>query len=240
MARKSKDAFRTISEVSYWLNTPAHVLRFWEGKFAHIKPIKRAGGRRYYRTRDMELLGGIKILLHVEGLSIKEVQERMKINGPKSIAALSPNVNEVFVTPSPSDPSDQIGETSAPVTAKVIPLPRKEAEFSQDTSSLGGETTMEHAVQTSFIEDTAPQTPSQEAKPTAQAPSKKPKQKSPSDILPGQLSLFEGQAGDTEAAPDLTMEHVAKLMTATSVASEKRQELQALQQKLAQLLERAA
>ncbi len=57
---KSAEAFRTISEVAEWLETPAHVLRFWESKFAQVKPVKRAGGRRYYRPADMELLGGIK------------------------------------------------------------------------------------------------------------------------------------------------------------------------------------
>ena len=61
---KSADAFRTISEVADWLEVPAHVLRFWESKFSQVKPVKRAGGRRYYRPADMRLLAGIKILLH--------------------------------------------------------------------------------------------------------------------------------------------------------------------------------
>ncbi|MFU8777441.1 MAG: MerR family transcriptional regulator, partial [Roseovarius sp.] len=61
---KAADAFRTISEVADWLDVPAHVLRFWESKFPQIKPVKRAGGRRYYRPADMALLGGIKVLLH--------------------------------------------------------------------------------------------------------------------------------------------------------------------------------
>ena len=73
---KSQGAFRTISEVSEWLDTPAHVLRFWESKFTQIKPVKRAGGRRYYRPEDMALLGGIKTLLHDQGLTIKGVQKR--------------------------------------------------------------------------------------------------------------------------------------------------------------------
>ncbi|WP_296430359.1 MerR family transcriptional regulator, partial [Yoonia sp.] len=65
---KAKDAFRTISEVAEWLDTPTHVLRFWESKFSQIKPVKGAGGRRYYRPADMDLLGGIKKLLHEDGL----------------------------------------------------------------------------------------------------------------------------------------------------------------------------
>ena len=78
---KSRDAFRTISEVADWLETPAHVLRFWESKFTQVKPVKRAGGRRYYRPGDMELLGGIKKLLHEDGMTIKGVQKVLREQG---------------------------------------------------------------------------------------------------------------------------------------------------------------
>lgn len=88
---KSPDAFRTISEVAEWLGTPAHVLRFWESKFAQVKPIKRAGGRRYYRPADMELLGGIKKLLHDDGMTIKGVQKVLREHGVRHVAALSVN-----------------------------------------------------------------------------------------------------------------------------------------------------
>ena len=73
--QKSPDAFRTISEVSEVLDTPAHVLRFWESRFPQIRPIKRAGGRRYYRPTDVALLSGIRHLLHDEGLTIRGVQK---------------------------------------------------------------------------------------------------------------------------------------------------------------------
>jgi DNA-binding transcriptional MerR regulator len=86
---KSRDAFRTISEVAEWLGTPAHVLRFWESKFTQVKPVKRAGGRRYYRPADMELLGGIKTLLHDEGMTIKGVQKVLREQGVKHVAALA-------------------------------------------------------------------------------------------------------------------------------------------------------
>lgn len=86
---KSRDAFRTISEVSDWLETPAHVLRFWESRFSQIKPVKRAGGRRYYRPVDMELLGGIKRLLHDDGITIKGVQKILREKGVKYVAGLS-------------------------------------------------------------------------------------------------------------------------------------------------------
>ncbi len=86
--QKSRDAFRTISEVSEWLDTPAHVLRFWESKFSQLKPVKRAGGRRYYRPDDMELLSGIKRLLHEDGMTIKGVQKLLREKGVKHVAAL--------------------------------------------------------------------------------------------------------------------------------------------------------
>ncbi|QIE41787.1 MerR family transcriptional regulator [Rhodobacteraceae bacterium SC52] len=87
---KSPNAFRTISEVATWLETPAHVLRFWESRFPELKPVKRAGGRRYYRPEDMRLLGGIKHLLHTEGHTIKSVQDRIKSEGIGDVAELSP------------------------------------------------------------------------------------------------------------------------------------------------------
>ncbi|PVA11510.1 MerR family transcriptional regulator [Pelagivirga sediminicola] len=87
---KSADAFRTISEVADWLGIPAHVLRFWESKFTQVKPVKRAGGRRYYRPADMQLLGGIRKLLHDEGMTIKGVQKVMRDQGVRHVAAMSP------------------------------------------------------------------------------------------------------------------------------------------------------
>ena len=85
MAIKSPEAFRTISEVSEDLSLPQHVLRFWETKFAQIKPIKRGGGRRYYRPEDVDLLKGIKNLLYNDGYTIRGVQKVIKENGSKNI-----------------------------------------------------------------------------------------------------------------------------------------------------------
>jgi len=87
---KSPDAFRTISEVSDWLETPAHVLRFWESRFTQLKPVKRAGGRRYYRPGDMALLGGIKKLLHDDGMTIRGVQKILREQGVRYVATLAP------------------------------------------------------------------------------------------------------------------------------------------------------
>ena len=90
---KSPDAFRTISEVADWLGTPTHVLRFWESRFTQIKPVKRAGGRRYYRPADMALLGGIKKLLHDDGLTIRGVQKILREQGVKHVSGLSQPVD---------------------------------------------------------------------------------------------------------------------------------------------------
>lgn len=89
---KSPDAFRTISEVADWLGVQAHVLRFWESKFSQIKPVKRAGGRRYYRPADMLLLGGIKKLLHDDGMTIKGVQKVLREQGVAEVSSLSPEL----------------------------------------------------------------------------------------------------------------------------------------------------
>lgn len=86
---KSPDAFRTISEVADHLETPAHVLRFWESRFPQIRPVKRAGGRRYYRPSDVALLTGIKRLLHDEGLTIRGVQKILRDHGVRHVAGLS-------------------------------------------------------------------------------------------------------------------------------------------------------
>lgn len=85
---KSAEAFRTISEVSEILDVPAHVLRFWESRFSQIKPLKRAGGRRYYRPNDIALIGGIRQLLHEDGLTIRGVQKILREQGVRFVAGL--------------------------------------------------------------------------------------------------------------------------------------------------------
>ena len=78
MVQKAPGAYQTISEVSLQLDVPAHVLRFWESKFSALKPLKRSGGRRYYRTEDIQLLKSIKSLLYDEGYTIKGAQNSLK------------------------------------------------------------------------------------------------------------------------------------------------------------------
>lgn len=123
---KSRDAFRTISEVAEWLDTPAHVLRFWESKFTQVKPVKRAGGRRYYRPDDMMLLSGIKVLLHEQGLTIKGAQKLLREQGVKHVSALGEDpdglrdtLDVIEGTASEVDRVDKAPETksTAPQTA---------------------------------------------------------------------------------------------------------------------------
>ena len=91
--KKSPDAFRTISEVAEDLDLPAHVLRFWETKFSQVHPLKRGGGRRYYRPEDVQLLSHIRSLLYDEGYTIKGVQKLMREG----------NLKKSDLAPSPSD-----------------------------------------------------------------------------------------------------------------------------------------
>ncbi|HRJ68958.1 MAG TPA: MerR family transcriptional regulator, partial [Beijerinckiaceae bacterium] len=88
MTDKAPDAYRTISEVAEDLDLPQHVLRFWETRFSQIRPLKRGGGRRYYRPDDVELLKGIRYLLYSEGFTIKGVQRILKEQGPKAVQML--------------------------------------------------------------------------------------------------------------------------------------------------------
>ena len=82
---KAPEAFRTISEVADELEVPKHVLRFWEAKFSQLKPMKRGGGRRYYRPEDVALLRGIRFLLYNDGYTIRGVQKILREHGPRYV-----------------------------------------------------------------------------------------------------------------------------------------------------------
>ena len=114
---KSPDAFRTISEVATWLGTQAHVLRFWESKFDAVAPVQRTGGRRYYRLEDMLLLGGIKFLLHEQGMTIKSVKNLIKKQGIAHVQSFSP---PILSTPKQKNPPAQTGQTKEPTPAQNV------------------------------------------------------------------------------------------------------------------------
>ncbi|MEL6946885.1 MAG: MerR family transcriptional regulator [Pseudomonadota bacterium] len=119
---KSPDAFRTISEVAQDLELPQHVLRFWETRFSQIKPMKRGGGRRYYRPEDVELLRGIRYLLYAEGYTIKGVQRILKEHGNRFVAS----VGDGSVSPAGLAAAEQEPEQKAVSVSEVMakPLPK--------------------------------------------------------------------------------------------------------------------
>ncbi|MEO9873271.1 MAG: MerR family transcriptional regulator [Anderseniella sp.] len=121
MTDKAPEAFRTISEVAEQLDVPQHVLRFWETRFSQIRPMKRGGGRRYYRPADVDLLKGIRTLLYGEGYTIRGAQKILKDNGIAHVIGIGRG--EVAVDPaeetvkaarkSVSKPAEAKAETSA-------------------------------------------------------------------------------------------------------------------------------
>lgn len=147
---KSPDAFRTISEVADLLDVPAHVLRFWESRFPQVRPVKRAGGRRYYRPTDVALLGGIRLLLHDQGLTIRGVQKILREQGVRHVCALADqglalDARQEWVE------EEAIGLPVAPVVEdRVIPWPgpRKMSEEAElaDQPDEAADTVLAEAV----------------------------------------------------------------------------------------------
>lgn len=176
---KSPDAFRTIREVAEWLDTPAHVLRFWESRFNQVKPVKRAGGRRYYRPADMLLIGGIKKLLHVDGMTIKGVQKLLRTEGVKSVAALSqPILDERLAKAAAVQlETDPPGET-IDVEAEEVSVPEPVEEPGATTPqspTMPAPDMVEPEAETPAQPDPIPDMPTDQPEPvTASAPEPEP------------------------------------------------------------------
>ena len=130
-ADKSPEAFRTISEVAGDLDLPQHVLRFWESRFAQLKPVKRAGGRRYYRPEDIDLLRGIRVLLYSDGLTIKGVQKILKDRGYRHVAEIGRGARFILASPLPPMPRP------VPVMQHVLAL--RPVDKLEDASRLAGQ-----------------------------------------------------------------------------------------------------
>jgi len=209
---KSADAFRTISEVAEWLDTPAHVLRFWESKFTQVKPVKRAGGRRYYRPQDMRLLGGIKKLLHDDGMTIKGVQKLLRENGVKHVSSLSPPLAGEEDTAYTYETGAGAPETATPEPAQVLdfrprsedPAPEPSAP-PEDTAPPAAEPappqrnlTLTHSVPQGPPQDPVPDAPAAPAPPVDDlAPDT-----GDSAATPPPPPEDESGAGPQDAAPD--------------------------------------
>jgi DNA-binding transcriptional MerR regulator len=116
-ARKAPSAFRTISEVADDLHIPQHVLRFWETKFPQLKPLKRGGGRRYYRPDDVDLLKGIRHLLYGEGYTIKGVQRILKEDGIRFVQAIGRGEQSVEAPPAGAAPEEPVEDEGTAAVA---------------------------------------------------------------------------------------------------------------------------
>lgn len=130
---KSPDAFRTISEVAEELDVPQHVLRFWESKFHQIKPLKRGGGRRYYRPADVNLVGGIKQLLYGEGYTIKGVQKILREQGIAHVQAVTSADGAAAAPDMP--PAEQV-VAEAPIAAPPVSPVRSPAKTAKIEPSI--------------------------------------------------------------------------------------------------------
>ena len=137
MIEKSSEAFRTISEVAEELDLPQHVLRFWEPRFAQIKPMKRGGGRRYYRPEDINLLKGIRFLLYGEGYTIKGVQRILKEQGVRHVATVWEEMaQESEDAPAPEPTTLQAPIQQAPIQqAPIQQVPVTQAQIPQAAPS---------------------------------------------------------------------------------------------------------
>lgn len=130
---KSPDAFRTISEVAEDLDLPQHVLRFWETRFSQIKPLKRGGGRRYYRPDDVALITGLKTLLYGQGFTIKGVQRILKDRGSRYVQAIGrgqvvPGPENAEPAPeAPRSAPEPVPPASAAAPAAIQPRPQAPA-----------------------------------------------------------------------------------------------------------------
>lgn len=131
--KKAQGAFRTISEVADKLDVQQHVLRFWETKFSQVRPLKRGGGRRYYRPEDVALLERIHHLLYTEGYTIKGVQKLMKGQGKQQIIAEANNEN---VSAAPAASAPKVAPLSGSTSTAPMQAPQKPGMTAQQRAVL--------------------------------------------------------------------------------------------------------
>lgn len=206
MDKKSPDAFRTISEVADWLGVPTHVLRFWESRFSQVKPVKRAGGRRYYRPADMELLGGIRKLLHDDGMTIRGVQRILREEGVKHVAGLSPalddtsmkdvtpsNVVELRGTKPAEDSEDTRKQAVAETMAEGGSAPKGTEEGEEKATTAPSAPDMAPTAE-------APATPAEEAPATTETPGEVAEAPAPEKAT-ATPNIFAETPVDTQATP---------------------------------------
>ncbi|WP_327793175.1 MerR family transcriptional regulator [Harenicola maris] len=192
---KAREAFRTISEVADWLGVQTHVLRFWESKFSQVKPLKRAGGRRYYRPADMELLGGIKRLLHDDGMTIKGVQKILKEKGVKEVSAMclldtSSEAPAPAPAPEPVKAEPEAAQVQPEVAEAPVAAAEPEAEAPEAEQAVAEEVVAEEVV-------------AEEAEVPAEAPAPIPEDAEPETIA-GLPSFMKRPLGETTVPPPVS------------------------------------
>jgi DNA-binding transcriptional MerR regulator len=159
---KSPEAFRNISEVSDDLDVPQHVLRFWEGRFTQIRPVKRAGGRRYYRPEDVDLLRGIRTLLYSDGYTIKGVQKILRDRGMRHVVEVGRT--EAVVKPAKAravKPGAEIAELRAGVA--LVEAPHEPETVDEPTHARAQIARLERAHAEAFAEPAEPVVPEEAA-----------------------------------------------------------------------------
>ena len=204
---KSADAFRTIREVSDILNTPAHVLRFWETKFSQIKPVKRAGGRRYYRRSDVNLIAGIKKLLHGDGVTIRGVQKILREQGVNHVAEITSKTSNALAQPEDVTKPPELAKTSI---RPAIAIDAASKNFSPQELPANVKKATSLASQISLFDEL----------PLSEDPSTKPanKHKTHPDIETGTPShLGEGDQIDLRTDDNIVPEIAAQLSQHTAV-----------------------
>ncbi|MEM9471557.1 MAG: MerR family transcriptional regulator [Pseudomonadota bacterium] len=145
MTDKAPEAFRTISEVAEQLDVPQHVLRFWETRFSQIRPMKRGGGRRYYRPADVDLLKGIRTLLYGEGYTIRGAQKILKDNGIAHVIGIGRG--EVSV-----DPAEETGKAASKAAAKTA-SPAKADPAKAQPAAAPAETKIVHELTPAQVDE---------------------------------------------------------------------------------------
>lgn len=216
---KDAEAFRTISEVGEELDLPQHVLRFWETRFPQIRPVKRGGGRRYYRPEDCDLLRGIKHLLYGEGYTIKGVQRILKEEGSRTVQAVgrsgasgSPPRVETSAAASVQAPVVHPPLIQAPVAAPIRPAPQAKIDPVVDTSLGRREPVFDRSAPSQAME--ADQSEPLRAQPERRAPKIDPAAPAlpgfepvsvvmaPRKAKPKQLALFAGMEEEGLSSKD--------------------------------------
>jgi len=216
---KAPDAYRTISEVADDLDLQQHVLRFWESRFSQIRPLKRGGGRRYYRPDDVELLKGIRHLLYKEGYTIKGVQRILKEQGVRAVQAFArAGQAEVTFEPAEEAPLSAMPSPAMPTPASFAPPPVHPAPQAEPPSFQAedepGEDEPDDFIP--FSAPTMPEVPVPPIAPEAEAPpfAVEPLPvhdpasafAAPAEAARGQVSMFRGglQRGEAGAESALS------------------------------------